>query len=106
MITQTFTIQNQTVMDDGIGGKTTTWGNWGTVDGYLDLISGTDENTIQNAFTERSTHILIIPEFKPGITDKMRVIDSAGRAYNVSYSDDPVGQGHHNEVYLTYSGVV
>lgn len=104
MKTGVFTIQQRATTDDGIGGKTTTWAHWATVRGYLDLVTGSDENPQQNAFLERSTHVLIIPVFTDGITDKMRVVDSAGRWYHVTYSDDPVGQGHHNEVYLTYGG--
>jgi SPP1 family predicted phage head-tail adaptor len=106
MATKEFVIQKKIETDDGIGGLIETWSEFDTVDGYLDLVTGTDLNTVQNAFVEQSTHILIIPEFTEGITDSMRVIDDDNRYYTITYSDDPVGQKHHNEIYCKYGGVI
>ena len=102
---QEFKIQVMDQVDNGIGGFNEDWAEFKTVQGYIDLLTGTDLNTLQNAFTEQSTHILIVPEFTPGITDDMRVVDGAGRYYTITYVDDPVGQGHHNEIYCKYGGV-
>ena len=103
---QTFEIEVMAQVDDGIGGFTENWAPFKTVQGYLDLITGTDLNTLQNAFTEQSTHVLIIPQFTTDITDKMRVVDSQNRYYSITYADDPVGVGHHNELYVKYGGVL
>ena len=103
---QTFEIEVMAQVDDGIGGFTENWAPFKTVQGYLDLITGTDLNTLQNAFTEQSTHVLIIPKFTTGITDKMRVVDSQNRYYTITYADDPVGVGHHNELYIKFGGVI
>ncbi|HFI0593031.1 TPA: head-tail adaptor protein [Streptococcus suis] len=103
---QTFEIEVMAQVDDGIGGFTENLAPFKTVQGYLDLITGTDLNTLQNAFTEQSTHVLIIPQFTDGITDKMRVVDSQNRYYTITYADDPVGAGHHNELYVKYGGVL
>lgn len=103
---QPFTIQQFEQTDDGIGGYTEQWSTFKEVKGYLDLSAGTDLNSVQNAIIEQSTHVLIIPEFTAGITDKMRVIDSDGRWYLITYADDPVGQGHHNEIYVKFGGVL
>ena len=103
---QTFGIEVMAQIDDGIGGFIENWAPFKTVQGYLDLITGTDLNTLQNAFTEQSTHVLIIPKFTTGITDKMRVVDSQNRYYTITYADDPVGVGHHNELYVKYGGVI
>lgn len=103
---QTFEIEVMAQVDDGIGGFTEDWAPFKTVQGYIDLITGTDLNTLQNAFTEQSTHILIIPTFTEGITDKMRVVDSQKRYYTITYADDPVGLGHHNELYIKFGGVI
>ena len=103
---QTFEIEVMAQVDDGIGGFTENWAPFKTVQGYLDLITGTDLNTLQNAFTEQSTHVLIIPKFTTGITDKMRVVDSQNRYYTITYADDPVGVGHHNELYIKFGGVL
>ena len=103
---QTFEIEVMAQVDDGIGGFTENWAPFKTVQGYLDLITGTDLNTLQNAFTEQSTHVLIIPKFTTDITDKMRVVDSQNRYYTITYADDPVGVGHHNELYIKFGGVI
>lgn len=103
---QTFEIEVMAQVDDSIGGFTEDWAPFKTVQGYIDLITGTDLNTLQNAFTEQSTHILIIPTFTEGITDKMRVVDSQKRYYTITYADDPVGLGHHNELYIKFGGVI
>ncbi|GEK88886.1 phage head-tail adaptor, putative, SPP1 family [Alkalibacterium putridalgicola] len=101
-----FVIEKKAQIDDGIGGFKEDWTIYKTVEGYIDLATGTDQNNVQNAVTEQSTHMLIIPEFTEGITDDMRVTEANGRSYSVTYADDPVGQGHHNEVYLKYNGVL
>lgn len=103
---QTFKIEVMAQVDNDIGGFTEDWAPFKTVQGYIDLITGTDLNTLQNAFTEQSTHVLIIPKFTNGITDKMRVVDSKNRCYSITYADDPVGAGHHNELYIKFGGVL
>lgn len=101
-----FDIEQKTQVDDGIGGIVEAWDIYKPVKGFIDLVTGTNLNTVQNSFIEQSTHILIIPTFTKGITDDMRIIDSNGRIYGITYSDDPVGVGHHNEVYCKYEGEV
>lgn len=103
---QEFFIQQFTQIDDGIGGSIEEWDDFKTVEGYIDLITGTDLNNVQNAITEQSTHILIIPIYTEGITDDMRVVDKDSRYYSITYSDNPVGLNHHNELYLTFGGVL
>lgn len=100
---QTFKAQESITRPDGFGGKITKWTDViNNIQGYLDLTSGSDINQYENAITEQSTHVLIIPKYRADITDKMRIIDSKNRAYFVNYVDDPVGVNHHLEIYLTY----
>lgn len=103
---QSFVIQEEKSIPDGIGGHITEWNPVMGVKGYIDLVTGTNLNPIQNAFIEESTHVLIVPNFTPGITDEMRILDQHNRFYLITYADDPVGVGHHNEVYCKYGGVV
>lgn len=103
---QLFNIQHKTQVDDGIGGFIEGWAVIKYVEGYIDLLTGTNQNNVQNAFVEDSTHVLIIPKYTPGITDNMRVVDKDNRFYTITYSDNPVGVNHHNEIYLTYGGVI
>lgn len=101
-----FRIQYLTSTDDGVGGYIKDWELFEEVEGYIDLITGTDLNSLQNSFMEQSTHILIIPNYTEGIKDSMRIVDKDNRLYTITYSDNPVGQNHHNEIYLTFGGVV
>lgn len=104
---QLFNLLKKSQVDDGIGGFKEGWALGASISGYLDLITGTNESNVQNASIESSTHILIIPNIPNGleITDQMRISDGEGRWYVVTYVDDPLGQHHHLEIYLTYGGV-
>ena len=102
-----FEIQEKGYVDDGIGGSQDEWHTVMTVTGWIDMLTGSNaSNTTQNAIVERSTHVLIIPTFTEGIKDTMRVVDSSKRCYTITYCDDPVGVHHHNEIYVTFEGVL
>ena len=99
-------IQAKTQADDGIGGFTEDWSDLKEVFGYLDLVTGTDLNNVQNAIIEQSTHVLILPEFISWVTADMRIVDSLKRYYTITYADDPMGIHHHNELYCKFGGVI
>ena len=101
-----FLIQAKTQADDGIGGFTEDWSDLKEVFGYLDLVTGTDMNSVQNAIIEQSTHVLILPEFISWVTADMRIVDSLKRYYLITYADDPMGVHHHNELYCKFGGVI
>ena len=101
-----FLIQAKTQADDNIGGFTEDWSDLKEVFGYLDLVTGTDLNNVQNAIIEQSTHVLILPEFISWVTADMRIVDSLKRYYTITYADDPMGIHHHNELYCKFGGVI
>ena len=101
-----FLIQAKTQSDDGIGGFTEDWSDLKEVFGYLDLVTGTDLNSVQNAIIEQSTHVLILPEFISWVTADMRIVDDQKRFYLITYADDPMGVHHHNELYCKFGGVI
>ena len=101
-----FLIQAKTQADDGIGGFTEDWSDLKEVFGYLDLVTGTDLNSVQNAIIEQSTHVLILPEFIAWVTADMRIVDDQKRFYLITYADDPMGVHHHNELYCKFGGVI
>ena len=101
-----FILQAKTQADDGIGGFTEDWSDLKEVFGYLDLVTGTDLNNVQNAIIEQSTHVLILPEFISWVTADMRIVDSLKRYYTITYADDPMGIHHHNELYCKFGGVI
>lgn len=72
--------------------------------GYLDMLTGSNESTIQNTSIEQSTHILITDYFdgyETSITDSM-IADIGNKRYRVTYVDNPVGLNHHLEIYLRF----
>lgn len=104
---QLFNLQKKEQKPDGIGGFNHFWSTSNELSGFLDLVTGTNQPSIQNASIESSTHVLIVPNLPTyQITDQMRIVDSANRWYTITYVDDPVGQGHHLELYLTFGGVL
>jgi hypothetical protein len=77
----------------------------GTIEGYIDLLQGTDQPTgapsANLAFLEESTHIAIIPEVLTDISlDTNSILKNNGKSYEITHVDDPVGAGHHLEIYL------
>lgn len=97
-------IQKSLEQETSIGDFVPVWSDLGTVSGYIDLLAGTDLNYAQNAIMEQSTHICILPNLHNfEITDKMRLVDD-DKYYSITYVDDPVGQHHHLELYLTFGG--
>lgn len=95
-------VQKVVQKSDGMGGQLPeSYEDVTVVYGLLDLLSGSDRNATDNAITENSTHVLVLLDYTEGITDDMRIVDSDYRVYDITYSDDPGGQKHHNEILLT-----
>ena len=102
---QTLKVQKSIQQNDGLGGTIQDWVDVTVIRGYLDLMGGSNQQyAVHNAQIEESTHILIVPEYQDGITDKMRVLDHKSRKYTITYVDDPVGVNHHLEIYLKFLG--
>lgn len=103
---QYFDLEKKVQTDDGIGSFNEQWKRTAVMSGYLDLVTGTNQSTIQNAFIESSTHVFILPNIPDDldITDQMRIVDSQGRWYSVTHVDNVMGQHHHLEVYVTFGG--
>lgn len=70
-------------------------------DGYIDLIGGTDQQTVQNANIADSTHLVFTGDtsFIPLISDHIRHVNQ-NQEYEVTYSDNPMYLNHHLEIYL------
>lgn len=102
---QVFKVQKSIQQNDGMGGVIQDWVDVMVIRGYLDLMSGSNQqHATHNAQIEASTHILIIPEYQDGLTDKMRITDQNSRKYTITYVDNPVGVNHHLEIYLKFVG--
>ncbi len=103
---KTFIIYKTTQTPDGKGGFIENSIKESQIEGYIDMLSGSNEtSSINNAFIEKSTHIIITKDITTLITDKHTIVDSYGREYEVTYVDNPVDLSHHREIYLKYMGV-
>lgn len=98
----TFKILQIEQIDTGIDYKETKT-VFTTVEGYIDRLTGSDDNKIQDAIVEESTHILITDKFVDGITDNMEVAFK-DRLYFIEYVDNVMELNHHLEIYLKYGG--
>lgn len=104
---QTLIIQSVVQTEDGIGGVVESWQDAKAVKGYVDLITGTDNNfSVQKAITEDSTHVVILPSYEAGIDTNMRLLDEQKRAYLITHVDDVMNIHHHLEIYCRFDGVV
>ena len=103
-----FRIQQRQLSDDEIGGVEEAWSDYMSVEGYIDLQNGSDlpSGSLNNAWVEESTHILVIPEMPADIIDDSMRVVGGDRWYDITYVDNPVGIDHHLELYLRYGGVV
>lgn len=93
-----FTIERYKSEPDGIGGTVQEWEAHTIVDGYMDMLTNRDGSN-QNTFIPESTHVLITDHANYDVTkfDKLVV---RGVDYEITFVDDPVGLGHHLEIYL------
>lgn len=98
---------------DGIGGTTQMDVSRGTMNGYLDMLTGDDEQAMQKGHIEQSTHVIVVRPIDNGnllpfMPLKGDLVKFQGKDFVVTYVDDPVGVGHHLEVFLDNSvaGVV
>ena len=104
---QNLIIQSAIQQEDGIGGVLESWKDVKTVKGYVDLITGTDNNfNVQKAITEDSTHVVILPEYESGIDPNMRIVDAQKRAYLITHVDDVMNIHHHLEIYCRFDEVI
>lgn len=93
-----FNIERYSEESDGIGGVTQDWKQHTTGYGYVDMLTGR-ETTTQNAFTEESTHVLVTDTACYDIEKADRVVYNEEN-YEITFVDNPLGIGHHLEIYL------
>lgn len=67
--------------------------------GYIDLIGGSDQQTMNSAIVADSTHLILTEDvsFIPALADR---IEHNNLVYEVTYSDNPMQRNHHLEIYL------
>lgn len=71
-----------------------------TLDGWLDLLSGSDEQQYQNSMLATSTHIFITEDTSDEILNTDRLYDVKNEIeYEITYPDNVMGLNHHYEIY-------
>lgn len=70
------------------------------LDGLMDMITGSDEQTYQNSLIATSQQVLISEDtsFEVLSTDRIRN-PRTGVEFEITYVDDPMELGHHLEIY-------
>lgn len=70
------------------------------LDGLMDMITGSDEQTYQNSLISTSQQVLISEDtsFEVLSTDRIRN-PRTGVEFEITYVDDPMELGHHLEIY-------
>ena len=99
---QVFKVQDRILTPNGVGGHTETFSDSFTIDGFLDLLSGTDYrgNVVNNAFIKDSTHVLL-SDMDIRLHEGLRIVQaSSGQTYQIVFVDDPVGLRRHLELYV------
>lgn len=72
-----------------------------TVNGYLDMITGSDEQTYQNSLLDSSQQVLItegLPIKEILTTDRIKN-PRTGQEFEITFVDDIMEQGDHLEIY-------
>lgn len=101
-------IQIKTVTENAIGEQVRNWQNVQRLKGWLDLSSGEAKYTSFNAKIQESTHYFIsdyVPLDKRIEAEKARML-IAGKVYDITLIDNPMGLNAQLEIYLKYTGGV
>lgn len=89
--------------NDGLGGIRETEKLIYADYGYLDMLTGSNQNINQNSLVNQSTHILIMPKIPPDYKSLIQsgyIINIDNQRYRIEYVDNPVSLNHHLELYL------
>lgn len=100
--TQSIVIQLGTATPTTTGGQTISWSTQVTVLGYIDLMSGTQQQRANKVLSE-ATHIMLCKSGLGLDKEKMYRVSYGGDYYRILYCDDVFS--HHSEIYLLRTGV-
>lgn len=70
------------------------------ITGWLDMLSGSDEQEHQNSLLATSTHVFLTEDLEDEILTTDRLYDVATeQEYEITYVDNVMGLNHHLEIY-------
>ena len=99
-------IQTSTITTNEIREQVRNWQTVDTLTGWLDLSGGDSKYTTYNAKIQESTHVFVA-DYKPlsgSITAENCRLLIAGKKYDVTLIDNPMGLNKQWEIYLKYTG--
>lgn len=98
-------LQTKTATQNSIGEYTTSYSDYMTIKGWLDLNSTDSRYEPYKAHIKESTHVFICDYVNITANDTNLSALIEGKRYDVSYIDDPQGRHRQIEIYLNYVGV-
>lgn len=99
-------IQVRSAAKNDIGEHVTAWADAQTLVGFLDLCGGNARYAPYNAKIQESTHVFL-SDYAPldsRITAESARAVIAGKPYDITLIDNPMGLNRHLEIYLKYTG--
>ena len=70
-------------------------------DGYIDLMGGSDQQTLNSANIPESSHLLFTKATNIDATNKDKVKHiEADQLYEITFVDNPMQRSHHLEIFL------
>lgn len=71
----------------------------GEINGWLDLITGSDEQAYQNSLIPTSSHIFLSEDMSVEIETTDRIVDCKNIEYEITFVDNVMGLNDHYEIY-------
>ena len=100
----TATLQKKTTAKNSIGEVVSSWVDYKTVWGFLDLSGGDSSRNSYNAKIQESTHVFIMDYQDLDITEAEARLICNGKTYEITLIDDPMFLHRHIEIMLKYTG--
>ena len=104
---KTIKLQKATYTVDDIGEQVVAWTDYKSIQGFLDMLSGTSRWNTYGAQVTEATHVFICD-----YADALLLLDPSllhavvdGQDYDVLYIDNPVGSDLIVEIYLKRVGI-
>lgn len=100
------TVQIKSVTKNRIGESVASWQDVQTLNGFLDMTSGSTNYRNNSTKSEQSTHVFICDyvELDSRINKRNSRMIVNGTVYDIDYIDNPMGLNDHLEIMLESKG--
>ena len=97
-------LEVKTITQNDIGEGVETWQTLKSLNGWLDLSSGSADYQTYNAKIQESTHIFICDYEPIDVEESQCRLTIANKHYEILLIDNPMELNYHIEIYLKYVG--